>query len=95
MVVVVRYIPWNVAKVLLVRRMLVGTLGVFWNTLVEEAPDFFALVVGLRPQVPEAIQPFSIITQGGDKKCLFWDVLGVLLISGRGIWNTVDILECS
>ena len=63
--------------------------------------------MGLRPQAPErAIQPLFIITRGCDKKCLFWDVLGVLveiswnvpgvlLMLWRGAWSSVDILECT
>ena len=40
---------------------------------------------GVRKSIKQSL---SIITQECDKKCLFWDVLKVLVMRGRGGWNT-------
>ena len=53
-----------------------------------------AFVVGLRPQASERDKTITFYYRGCDKKCLFWDVLGVLLMLGRGTCGTRRWLEC-
>ena len=45
---------------------------------------------GVRKSIKQSL---SIITQECDKKCLFWDVLKVLVMLGRGAWSMWRWLE--